>query len=264
MLSACGAGNGDGLDANGIPLTENSPPPESSTDDTTGVDLTTLQNQVFGVICAECHAGTNAPQGLRFDTEENTFNFLVGVAANESPDQLRVEPGNADASYLVQKIEGAQGIIGGRMPLNRDPLSAEDIANIRTWITNGAPRTGTGLQTSIVTKVDVDGDELEGTQFTLSFNRELAPSFYQQESVLAEIHYENGLSEIQTITPLPGNTAKNAAVIISEFSEDSLPTGIDIHLNSPQTLSSYDLRQQSIDGDNNNVEGGEFHYDYQF
>ena len=48
-----------------------------------------------------------------------------------------MEPGNPDDSYLVQKIEGTAAV-GGRMPLGGQPLSADTIAAIRQWITDGA------------------------------------------------------------------------------------------------------------------------------
>jgi hypothetical protein len=51
---------------------------------------------------------------------------------------LRVAAGNPDASYLVHKIEGAAGITGSRMPLGGAPLDPALIANVRTWIIEGA------------------------------------------------------------------------------------------------------------------------------
>jgi hypothetical protein len=49
----------------------------------------------------------------------------------------RVTPGNPDASYLIQKLEGTAAT-GGRMPLNGPPLPPETIAVIRQWIVDGA------------------------------------------------------------------------------------------------------------------------------
>jgi hypothetical protein len=50
-----------------------------------------------------------------------------------------VTAGNADASYLVRKLEGGPNITGGRMPLGGAPLDPALIANVRAWITAGAP-----------------------------------------------------------------------------------------------------------------------------
>ena len=48
--------------------------------------------------------------------------------------------GDPDRSYLVQKIEGAPGIVGERMPRTGGPfLTPGQIAIIRRWIELGAP-----------------------------------------------------------------------------------------------------------------------------
>lgn len=52
-------------------------------------------------------------------------------------EQRFVVPFDPDASYVIHKIEGT-GICGMRMPRGRAPLSAGDIATIRTWIAEGA------------------------------------------------------------------------------------------------------------------------------
>jgi hypothetical protein len=52
---------------------------------------------------------------------------------------LRVKPGDPDNSYMVHKIEGLAGIVGGRMPLGQTPLPQTTIDAIRQWIANGAP-----------------------------------------------------------------------------------------------------------------------------
>jgi len=47
----------------------------------------------------------------------------------------RVEPGQPDNSYLVQRIDGT---VTPRMPLGGAPLSTEEIDAIRQWILDGA------------------------------------------------------------------------------------------------------------------------------
>jgi hypothetical protein len=66
--------------------------------------------------------------------------MLVNVPSTEVPSLMRIEPGNPDESYLVQKIEGTASV-GGRMPLGGPELSDEAIAAIRQWITDGARET---------------------------------------------------------------------------------------------------------------------------
>ena len=101
-------------------------------------DFQSIQDNVFTPICSKCHIGASAPEGLQLDAA-HSYNLLVGVPSAERPDLLRVNPGNPDASYMVQKIEGAPGIIGGQMPLMETPLPQATIDAIRQWITNGAP-----------------------------------------------------------------------------------------------------------------------------
>jgi mono/diheme cytochrome c family protein len=102
----------------------------------TAVDYTSDIQPVFTNRCTGCHSGGGAPQGLQLDAA-NSYADLVNVASNEVPSLLRVEPGNPDDSYLVHKIEGTAAV-GGRMPLGGTPLSAETIALIRQWISEGA------------------------------------------------------------------------------------------------------------------------------
>jgi hypothetical protein len=54
------------------------------------------------------------------------------------PTLQRVTPGNPDASYLIQKLEGTPGIVALRMPRNAPPLDQTTISVIRQWISNGA------------------------------------------------------------------------------------------------------------------------------
>jgi mono/diheme cytochrome c family protein len=128
-LASCTAGDGTGLDEGGRPL-----PPTPAPND----DFQQIQATIFGPICSVCHQGTNAPRGLRLD-EANSFAMLVNVASVEVPGLMRVNPGNPDASYLVQKIQG-NAAVGARMPANGPPyLSQTQIDLVRGWIAAGAP-----------------------------------------------------------------------------------------------------------------------------
>ena len=51
----------------------------------------------------------------------------------------RVEPGDPDNSYLIQKLEGAPGIMGSRMPQGGPFLDQATVDMIRQWIMDGAP-----------------------------------------------------------------------------------------------------------------------------
>jgi len=124
LITACDGGNGDG----GISM----PPPVPD------AVFSDIQANVFTTTCATsgCHAGAGAPQGLLLD-EANSYMLLVGVQSGEVPALLRVNPGDPDNSYLVQKLEGTAAS-GEQMPLGRAPLPQATIDVIRQWISEGA------------------------------------------------------------------------------------------------------------------------------
>jgi hypothetical protein len=97
---------------------------------------------IFSASCAlsGCHSGPNPAQGQNLSAGQ-AFANIVNVASEQVPRLFRVEPRNADSSYLVIKIEGEAGQVGGtdtRMPLDRTPLTRAQIDTIRSWINAGA------------------------------------------------------------------------------------------------------------------------------
>jgi hypothetical protein len=140
MLASC-AGDGTGLDANGRPISD--VPVANS-------DFQEIQDTIFTPICSVCHVGSGAPQGLRLDAG-NSYALLVNVSSAEVPGVMRVNPGNPDASYIVQKIEGTAAV-GVRMPANGPPYLPQDrIDLVRRWISAGAPMTSAAPDRLIVT-----------------------------------------------------------------------------------------------------------------
>lgn len=102
----------------------------------TPVDYATEIQPIFTARCLDCHIGGGAPHGLELD-EGKSYSKLVNVNSKEVPTLKLVKPGNPDNSYLVQKLEGTAAV-GVRMPQFRTPLTDEQIALIRRWITEGA------------------------------------------------------------------------------------------------------------------------------
>lgn len=97
---------------------------------------------IFSASCAlsNCHAGGN-PQAGQNLSAGLAFSNIVNVFSSQVPRLRRVEPGNPDSSYLVLKIEGDAGAVGGmatRMPLGLPPLDPAEIDTIRSWIARGA------------------------------------------------------------------------------------------------------------------------------
>jgi hypothetical protein len=128
-LVACGAGSGEGLNISGRPVAEGGIVPLAPT-------LASVQANVFDPSCIVCHSGAGAPQGLRLD-HASSFVSLVGVPSSENGSLLRVDPGNPDRSYLIQKLEGTASE-GERMPIGAPAIPQSTIDFVRQWISDGA------------------------------------------------------------------------------------------------------------------------------
>jgi hypothetical protein len=123
-LAACGGG---GEDADTTPPNPTGPMPFAFAE---------IQSQIFTPTCAGCHNSGNPIAGL--DLSDPAFARIVNVASTEVPLLMRVAPGSAADSYIIRKLEGTPGIIGGRMPPSGQFLDKATIDRIRTWIDAGA------------------------------------------------------------------------------------------------------------------------------
>ena len=105
-----------------------------------GPTLPQIQAVVFTPSCATagCHDST-ARANLELSNADLSFMELVGVPSVQQPALMLVEPGNADNSYLIHKLENAPTIDFGPMPPGQ-ALSPAVILEIRNWINNGADR----------------------------------------------------------------------------------------------------------------------------
>ncbi|MDX1455427.1 MAG: hypothetical protein R3217_08240 [Gammaproteobacteria bacterium] len=128
-LTACGGGGGSsGSDNDTMTDTTSVTVPDPT--------LTSIQENVFTPICTQCHVGASAPEGLRLE-DGMTYGMTVNVASSQVPSLDRIEPGDPDNSYLIQKIEGTAAS-GERMPRG-GPFLSDDVVNaMRQWVTDGA------------------------------------------------------------------------------------------------------------------------------
>ena len=101
--------------------------------------LQSIQDNVFTPSCAGCHTGGGGslPASLDLTSVPASFDNLVDIASVQDPALDRVEPGDADNSYLVHKVEGTQSA-GNRMPPFGMALDQDTIDAIRQWIDDGA------------------------------------------------------------------------------------------------------------------------------
>jgi hypothetical protein len=102
-----------------------------------------ISADVFTQSCASsfCHQGNPPPTAPMSLDRDLAYAQLVGVASSQSPQLLRVKPGDPANSYLVIKLKSASTAQYGTtlMPLNRSSLTDEAIAAIEAWIARGAP-----------------------------------------------------------------------------------------------------------------------------
>ncbi len=129
VLDGDGDGNPGGAFVSTFEVVAAPPPPATLTD---------VQTQIFTPSCAlsGCHTGASPAQGMDL-SDGQAFSNIVGVPSAQNASLDRIEPGDPDNSYLVQKVEGtASG--GGRMPLGQPPLSNDLIQLLRSWVADGA------------------------------------------------------------------------------------------------------------------------------
>jgi CHRD domain/Bacterial Ig domain len=107
------------------------PPPAAPT-------LTQLKSTAF-TVCGGCHTGggTSLPSSMDL-TPAHIYASIVNVASVEQPALKRIKPGDPNNSYVVQKLEGAAGISGVRMPFGGPYLDQATIDQVRAWVTAGA------------------------------------------------------------------------------------------------------------------------------
>ncbi len=97
---------------------------------------------IFARSCAfaGCHSGPAPREGL--DLSAGALHAqTVRVPSVQVPSLLRVDPSRPDSSYLMLKLEGLAGAVGGigtQMPLGGQ-LTPAQIDSVRAWILSGAP-----------------------------------------------------------------------------------------------------------------------------
>ncbi len=110
---------------------------DSSNTVATEANLASIQATIFDISCATsgCHAGSTPAAGLLLDSD-GAITSLVDQPSAGVPSLNLVSPGDADNSYLVQKLEGSAAV-GGRMPVGGS-ISTAQITAVRDWIDAGA------------------------------------------------------------------------------------------------------------------------------
>ncbi len=110
------------------------PPPPPPAGASFGPVFSEIQAGLFDGCAAACHSGASPPGSLDLSANAS-FMMLVGMPSSADPNVDRVDPGQPETSYLVQKLEGVNGDpahpSGSEVP-------QPDIDSIRGWIADGA------------------------------------------------------------------------------------------------------------------------------
>jgi hypothetical protein len=244
QVAGC-AGNGDGLDASGRPISSGGGGGPLTP------DFASIQANVFTPICTQCHVGANAPQGLRLDAA-NSYGALVGVASSEQPGRLRVKPGDPANSYLIQKLEGSAAV-GSRMPLGQPALPDSTIQMIREWIASGATRAAaTAAGTFAVETVST-----APTSLAIAMTRPVDATLVNGTTV-----------RLQKLDMLAGEPASIASRVVASPVNDSLvvltpsqaldPGQYRLTLRGTGPAALADWNAEVLDGDGDGTAGGDY------
>ncbi len=259
LVAAC-AGNGEGLDENGRPAEQ---------DDGEGLtsEFTSIQANVLTPLCTTCHSGAAAPLGLRLN-EGVSYALLVNAPSTEVPSLLRVDPGNPDNSYLIQKLEGTAAV-GARMPLGGSPLPPETIAVVRQWILEGAigPEQAGAQAPSLSSAWPIEGAPLaSNTDLVIAADRELDVSLLSAGTVMltrsgGDADFTNG-NEVDVTTTVELRSLSPTVIALRAAPGDTnrkwLADTYRLRISGEAPLAVADLNSIVVDGDSDGTPGGDF------
>ena len=138
---ACGPGDGSELDERGRPLAYPFAPGTGSRIGAAvfGPTYEDVALEFLEPLCADCHAGASASEGLDL-TLEGAYDDMVEAYSLQRSNLMLVEPGEPDRSYLIIKMEGGSRMTGRIMPRGRAARPQGEIDVVRQWIADGAER----------------------------------------------------------------------------------------------------------------------------
>jgi len=265
LLTACNAGNGENLDGQGQPLDQ------VITEDITGdggdeekSTLLWIQNNVFSPICVECHSGANPAAGQNLSNLATSAKNLINVASANA-NFKRVLPSSPQDSYLYLKITG-DSQAGARMPLGKPALSDEAINAIQQWIALGAlvpPNSNISAQINNSHITTRQLNEHKNATLTLSFNQPMNFSTLASKQIMVSASSSNTTWSVSdekvTVSVI------NPQILNIEISHLPLVVSkLKFSLNNNSISSITSIGGQLLDGNYNDIDGGEFNYEHTF
>jgi hypothetical protein len=127
MISSCSSGE--------LPYLLNTPAPTLTATPVVFAEVQLLLEQTCTV--ARCHSRESLAGHLDLSAQRSYGN-LVGKPSAQKPGAQLVLPFHPLRSYLLDKLRGAEGILGARMPIGREPLADEQELLVEQWVSSGA------------------------------------------------------------------------------------------------------------------------------
>lgn len=285
LLSGCKAGSGEGLDEQGRPLEEITIPPENNVIQAT---LPSIQEHIFTPLCSTCHGGVNPAAGQNLSTLEHSIASLINVDSSNTLFK-RVLPGSALESYLYLKVTG-DSRAGARMPLGQPALDDESITAIRAWIDAGALLPQNNANMAKVSRINTIIAKIEPITEAENYNEAFSQleDFWPAQYVLTSTFWFNKAMSFDYLTSnqiLVHSYQSNAAfaqpilvadehISLHSINSHSLQINVSglanniskltIQLNDGSISTLTSQNGQQLDGDNDGIEGGAFHYEFTF
>jgi hypothetical protein len=97
--------------------------------------LTDRVEKIFSKSCgiSGCHQGKYPKMMLNLEPDK-FMNSLLSISSKEMSSMHLVNAEDPEKSYLLKKIRGDKGVVGGRMPLESPPLKEEEMKTIEDWV----------------------------------------------------------------------------------------------------------------------------------
>ncbi|NIM91343.1 MAG: hypothetical protein GTO17_10400 [Candidatus Aminicenantes bacterium] len=97
--------------------------------------LTDRVEKIFRKSCAisGCHKGRYPKMMLNLEPDKFR-DSLINISSKEMSSIPLVNAEEPEKSYLLKKIRGEKGIVGGRMPLESLPLTEEQMKTVEDWV----------------------------------------------------------------------------------------------------------------------------------
>jgi len=275
LLTGCNAGNGEDLDGQGQPLNQaivEDLTDDDSDDDVDGNDdgdqekstLLWIQDNVFSPICVECHSGANPAAGQDLSNIAASASNLINIASANT-NFKRVLPGSPQESYLYLKITG-DSQAGARMPLGKPALSDEAITAIKQWIALGAlvpPNSNISAQINNSQITAKQFNEHKSATLTLGFNQPMNFSSLDKKQIMVWASSPSTTwpvsDEKVTLFVIDAQTLK---IQISQL--PLMVNKLNFSLNNSSISSITSMGGQLLDGNYNDIDGGEFNYEHNF